>query len=288
MAKGMLAGFYNIQIAFRDSNGYPMGQETDPDNVSAGTITSVYRMPNSVDLTPPAPSSVIATNFGGQRIRGQVYLGVGDLGTGTMTVSEFDETFHAYVTGSSVDTTTASGISQTVDNTTTNSLPRFVMLADVLFDNSVSGATESLTFVFPNVQFRPQPTTLTQDGGVNPTPMTYEIIPSLSSNTGYGLTLANTSLNATNNQALYVMLRGSNAYTLTTFVDDGADTDITMGFLPTSSVVDGSINIFSSNGADDAADVSALSTSTGEATVVSGTSGDIRVFAYQTQFADIP
>lgn len=288
MAKGMLAGFYNIQLAFRDSNGYPMGQQSDPDNVSNGTITSVYRVPHGVNVTPPNPTSVVATDYGGQRIRAQQYLGVSDLGQGTLTLSEFDETFHGYVTGSSVDTTTASGISQTVDNSTVATLPRFILLADAGFTNSVTGATKRATYIFPNVQIRPQPETITQDGGVNPNPLTYDLIPSLSTNTGYGRTFANTSLNAAENSALYVRLIGDDAYTLTTFVDDAADTDITMGFLPTSNVVDGSINIFSSNGANDASNVTALNTSTGVATVVSGTAGDIRAFAYQTKFVAIP
>jgi hypothetical protein len=83
-----------------------MGSDSTPDSVSNGETKHAYKLTGPVSVTAPQVTRELATFRGGQVILGQRAMGVSDFGSFELTLSAYDETFNAYVSGSSVDTTT--------------------------------------------------------------------------------------------------------------------------------------------------------------------------------------
>ena len=285
-ANGMIAGIYSGWIAFRDSNGYPIGTETDPDDVSNGTTTHAYRIKHPISIGAPDITREIATRKGGQAIRGQRQLGVGNIGPFEMVLDAFDEQFHAYVSASAVDETTMTGWAITAPNTKKGVLPKFVLGMTVGFETE-DGAAEFLNYIYSNVQIDPVIPGGGQDGGENPNPLTYQVTPDYSLRTGLGRLLSGMSLSVAEDSDLMIAVRNDKPITLTTYVDDNAAGTFTLGYRPTSDDETGAAeNSITKNGATTA--VTSVSKTTGVVTqVAAGDAADIWVAAYPTDYVAI-
>lgn len=284
--KGMIAGAYYMQIAFRNSDGLPMGTQTAPNSVVNGTTTHAYKVKGFVEVTAPGVSYSVANRRAGQKLLGKKQLGLSELGTFDITLSDYDEQFRAYVTGGTVDTTTASANTITAPNSYLSVKPQFVLVLTLGFQND-SGTDEYINIFYPNVTFSDAFPSGNQGDGDNPNALTYTVTPSASSNTGFGFTFANSALAVQDNSDIQTVVRAAKPIALTTYVDDGSATSFTVGYKPTSSAVDGSTNMFTVDGADGSDDVSAFSTTTGATTHTAQTAGDVWVAAYYTDFVSL-
>ncbi len=284
---GRLAGDFYIWVALRNSSGYPMGDDTTPDAVSNGETKHAYYLPDRIiEHTVPTPTVDVATFRAGLTILGQRQMGISDLGTFTISLPSYDEKFNNIIGGSAVDETTASGINITAPNTLNADLPQLI-LGIVMGYQRNDGTNQFLTQIWTNVQIQPITQAAGQDSGVNPQPQVYTVTPNTSTRTPMGFLFSATALAVQDNKDMVVGLIHDDPFTITTNIDDGAATSITMGYRPTSSLVDGTVNMFTADGVDDNANVSALSTTTGVATVTAGSAGEVRVFTYATNFVAI-
>lgn len=284
--KGVNVGIHHVQIAFRKDTGEPMGQETDPNNVSNGTTSSAYKVDGAIDFTPEQLTTATKTNKGGQIIISKTPMGVTDYGAATLVLSQYDEQFFAYISGTSVDETTDTTMNITGTNVNQRVPPAFVVIVSSRFTDS-SGSDKYMNYIYPNAFVTPVgDANMTQiDADVtNDTPYTYQIVPSASSSTGFGYTFANTALNVVDDSDIRVKIISDYPLGLTTYVDDGAAGTFTLGYLPTSSdETGGAGNIITSNGTKTA--VTSVATATGLVTqTAAGTAADIWVVAYPTQF----
>lgn len=283
---GMIAGIYNGWIAKRDSNGYPKGTAADPDAPTAGQVLSPHRFSFPISFTPPAPSRRLATRVGGQTVRGQRDLGLSSLGTFQIGLDSFDETFHALVAGSVVDVSTVDGWAITSPNVQKASLPKFVMGISVGY-LTANGANEYITLIFHNVQIGPALFSGSQGDGENPNPLTYEVVPDLSARTGIGRLYSTMTGIAEGNSDIATMNRASREIALATFIRNGTATSFTLPFRPTSSLATGVAgNSITNNGVTQS--VASVNTATGLVTLTTaGTSGDVVVIAYPTEWVAV-
>lgn len=284
MANGMIAGTYNIWIAKRTSAGYPMGTAATPDSPTANTQYPAHRAKYPVSFTPPAPSREVAQRIGGQALRGNRDLGISGYGIGTLVMDGYDETFHALVSGSSVDTATISGWSMTAPNVQKPSLQKFVMGLSAGFQNE-DGTEEYLTMIYNNVQIRPVMPSASQSGGVNPNPLSYEIVVDVSARNGLGRLYSASGLNVQEDSDVAIAIRYTKEIFVVTYVGNNSATTTTLPFLPTSSDATGAAtNSITVAGATTA--VTSVDTTTGVVTFASApASGAIAVIGYPTAWA---
>lgn len=272
---GLVAGIYHMWIAFRDSSGYPMGQNTTPNSPSNGSTYHAFKCKHPVQYTPPTPTRELATRRGGQAWRGQRDLGISDLGLATIQTDSFDEQLHAYISGSSVDTSTMSGWHMTSQNAQNPDLPSFVLGLSIGFTTE-DGSNEFLTAIYHNVQIRPRVPGASQSGGENPNPTEYEIVPNTSSRTGIGRLYSATSLSVTENNDVMMMIRYTSPIFVSTFIGNNSATTATFAYRPVSSDATGAAtNSITSNGSTLA--VTSVSTTTGVVTFASAPASAAKV-----------
>lgn len=283
---GHIAGFYHAQIAFRDSSGYPMGADNTPNAVAAGETKHAYKLTGPVEVTAPQVTREIATFRGGQVILGQRAMGVSDFGTFDMTLSAFDETFNAYVGGSTVDVTTVTDLAQYAPNSLNPALPQFFLLLTMGFQDT-SGTNKYITYVYPNVQISPAVTGATQDGGENPGAVTYTVTPSASTRAASGHLFSAMGMNVSDNKEIVYAIRYDAPLTITTYIQETSVTTFTLGYRPLSDEHAGAINSFTTNGVTSHANVSAVNTTTGAVTITAATANDVWVALYPTTFTAI-
>jgi hypothetical protein len=283
MANGMIAGIDYAWIAFRDSNGYPKGTLLTPDTPSTNTVYGAYRFKHPISYAPPTPTRELATRRGGGGIRGQRDLGLSDLGAGTIVFDAFDEAFHAYVSGSLVNTTTMTGWSMTTPNVQKGTLPSFVLGITIGFTNE-SGTQEFLTVIYNNVQIRPVMPASGDSGGTNPNPLTYEVVVDVSARYGIGRLYSASGMSVQENSDISVRIRYSREIYLVTFIGNNSATTTTLPFKPTSSDATGAAtNSITVAGATTA--VTSVATATGLVTFASApASAAIVVIAYPTSY----
>lgn len=282
--QGHISGFYHAQIAFRNSNGYPMGNDPTPNTVSNGDTKHAYKLTGPVEATAPAPTREIATFRGGQKILGQRATGVSDFGTFEVTLSAYDETFNAYISGSTVDVTTASELAFSAPNSLNPDPPQLFLLLTAGIQRT-DGTNEYITWIYPNVQIYPAQAGMTQAGGENPNALTYTVVPTTSTRSASGELFSGMSLSLEDDKETVYAVRYSSPISLTTYIQDTDATSFTLGYAPVSDAADGSVNVFTTNGSDAASDVSGVNTSTGAVTISAATAGDIWVALYPTNFA---
>jgi hypothetical protein len=280
-----IAAFY-AQIMFRDSNGYPMGTETDPDNVSADTTTSAYVINGLMDIVPAVPDYPVVTNFGSQQVIAQTRLPATTYGVPTMQFSQMDETFWGYIKSASVDVTTNTTRSMRGDNLGQTVFPAFMLSFAIQVTNSESGEQEwdNIAYLNADVVNTASPGAAQVTGSVtNPNPLQFALDLSLSTRDITGMLLSATNMALANDRDAVIRQRTANPLGYTTYVADGETTTFTLGFLPYSDDATGSAqNNITKNGTQTA--VTSVSTETGLVTLAAaGDSGDIWVVSYETQ-----
>jgi hypothetical protein len=279
---GFLAGNFHGWVAIVDSDGYPMGTLQTPDSPVNGTVYNPLKIELSSNTTP-TPTIDIAQFRHGQSIIGQRALGTSDFGTFQIELAAYNEDFNRLIGGSAVDEATASGLNITAPNTGNADLPQ-LMLGIAYGYQLDSGTNKHLTVIYTNVQISPVIPSVGQEGGVNPGALTYDVTPSQATRTPAGLLFSATSLAVQDNKDVSIAFNYADPITIATWSDDGSATTITVAYRPTSGAVDGSINIFTDEGVEDSANVSAFSTTTGATTHTAADAGDRRVILYPTNF----
>lgn len=283
-------GMYYIQVGFRDSNGYFKGIQTVPDTVADNTTSNSYVLFNPVDFTHPAPTFELATDQGGQKIRAQADLGASNFGEGSFTLSEFDDTFHAYIRGVTVDASTMSGWRQVGGSINTVVAPHFFLIASMQIQVVATDGTSTSKWshwVYPNVQIRPAYPSGSQSGGVNPNPLSYTFVPSTASRGLDGRLFSATSMALTDDSDTVYRIQSANAIAATMYTKDGATTTFTLGYRPSTSDATGAAtNSITNNGTT--LSVTTVNTTTGVVTLsAAGTASDIVIVVYETAFTAI-
>jgi hypothetical protein len=282
-----IQGSYNIQVMRLSVDGLAMGTALNPNSVTAGTSLPAYIVEHPVSLGSLRPSRELATDRGGQRIRGQRDLGASDLGTLEMVMSDYDMGFDAVVSGSVVNDTTIEGFTQGAPNLLQERLPQVAILFTAgaqSRDDDEYGTDKQLAQLFIGTVAGGNPSA-SQSGGVNPNPMTYTLTPTVFATLPNGVTLESLNLGYSEN-IVHHMITTDYLYVYT-YVAAGADTEITLPYLPLYTDNDGSTyNWITENGVT--AGVTSISATTGIVVIPSATALDTWVFIYPTAFVPSP
>lgn len=286
MASDFLYGVYYAQIAFRSSAGYPIGSVIDPDNFAKAATTHSYLLTNPVSYTAPAPSFARAIDRGGQKIRAQRDMGVSDFGTGTIVLSEFDDIFHSYVTGGTVDSAAVSGWRQTGSNVNKVSKPEFFLIISTQADDVLNDVSKWSHWIFPNCQINPVLPGASQSDGENPNPLEYTIVPNTSLRSltaqlfsGLGMTLEDDS------DLLYRMQTG-NPIGITTYREAATPANaFVLGYRPLTDETDDTDKDITVDGADDT--YTTCNVTSGAVTTTSVLDGELVVAVYETIYTAI-
>lgn len=283
---GMVAGSYHMQIARRSSAGYPMGQLATPDAPVAGTTYPAYKVPGYAEVTAPQATVEIAKRYAGQKIKGTRSLGISDFGEFQVTLADYDELFNAIIGGSTVDSTTLSGLDLSSPNMNNADVPQLIALFSmgIQIDN---GTNMMLTYVYDNVQITRVLPGVTQSGGVNPNPLQFTVTCSTSLRTAMGRLYSITGLQVIDNSDIGIGYRHTNPLMLTTFIKNAVATSFIMPYRPTTTDATGAAtNSITNNGVTEA--VTSVSTTTGVVTLAAaGVSGHIVVALMPTIFTPI-
>lgn len=282
--RGFIAGFFHAQVAMRNSSGYPMGSDTTPNTVANLEVKHAYKLTGPVETAVPAPTRDIATFRGGLGILGQRAMGVSDLGSFDLTLSAYDETFHAMVSGSTVDVATHTELAMTAPNMARADLPQLILLLTIGIQND-SGTNEFLNIIYNNVQIGPAIPAAGQDSGVNPRPQVYTVTPSLSDRMGHGMLYSASALAVQDNRDVGVMIRYLYPLALTSYIDDGIATTFVVGYRPVSTNATNTINVVLKNGVK--TNPTSIVTTTGVVTITAGTAADVWSVLYPTEFVSI-
>ena len=281
---GMVAGLYTAYVAKRNSDGYAVGTAADPENLTAGASLAPYMISYPVSVASPDITRAIAKQFGGQKIINQRQLGTSDIGAFEIEVSAFDATFDALVTGGAVDTTTQTGWGgMSAPNVNAVETPEFVLAFQMTYTPE-SGSDKWLTMFYNNVQIAPGGLGANQNDGVNPNTRTYTVSPSSSTRLATGRLYSATALNVEDDKDISFRVTDEYRLHLFTYIDDGSTTTFTLPYLPKYSDATGAAeNSITRNGATLA--VTSVNTTTGVVTFTAGTSGDIIIVVYPTDYS---
>lgn len=286
---GFIAGFYNLTVFKLDDNGYAKGDAADPNNVTPLPATlGGYYISHAVELSPLTLPRERAIDRGGQRIRGQLDLGPSDISVITITVSDYDMVFDALVTGSAVNSTYNTGLTQGGADHSNAELPQVGIIASPGFQSRATGSDGRNDFInyFMVGTIAPAQPGANQNGGVNPNAPTYSFTPTFFTKLPNGIGFSTLNVSYTDNRNVVHNIVARQRLHICTFVADGVVTDFTLPYLP--SYNDATIsgrNWITLNGENQA--VSSVSTTTGVVDITSpgaGSSGDIWVVIYPTEF----
>lgn len=282
---GWSAGAKRIQVAFRDSNGYPMGTLTTPDSPTPDSAYSAHVISGLRSLTHPQKTVAKALDKGDQKVYGQMFLGVDDYGQGTFEVGAEDEVFNAYLNKSVLDTTIASDMVTAAENAGEVDPPPMFLIATTRKQMHGDGSFWYDNHIYNNVLIRnSQKANISQQGGESPNPLQYEFLPSLSDRIITGHLFADTDMEVNEDEDTCIKIRSRYPLAVTTYVADGTEMTFNLPYLPVYSGATGAAqNIVTKNGAPTA--VASIATATGLVTLsAAGNSGDIWVVVYQTLF----
>lgn len=281
--KGMVAGMYHAFIMKRDSNGYPMGQLADPNAPAVATVYPPYKIPGIVGWVPPIPASEIATRRGGQKVLGQRRLGISGLGQGQLTLSDYDETFLSLIGGSAVDVATHTENALSAMNSQAFDIPQMFLMLVAGFQND-AGTNKFLTGGYNNVQVDQVDTPMSQNAGDNPNGPVFNVTPSTSLRTPTGMLFSATGMAVVDDKDINWRNHNSSNRGLwvDTYIDDGIATTFALTYKPIDTDETGITNMITKNGVLTA--VTSIVLATGVVTITPGTSGDIWVVAYPTDY----
>lgn len=286
-ATGWSAGARRIQVAKRNTAGYPVGTVPDADTIANGVTSSAHVISGLRTLTHPEKTVVRAFDKGDQVVYGQMYLGVDDYGEGNFEVGAEDEVFDALIKNAAVDVALATDMAIAADNASEiDPPPMFIMTATrkQLRDGSFWYDNQ----IYQNVLItKPHPANVSQQGGESPNPLTYNFVPSLSTRMISGHLFSATALSVLENQDTFIKIRSKYPLAVTFFKGDAADVTIQLPYLPVYAGATGAAqNIVTKNGVTTA--VTSISVTTGIVTLAAaGSAGDIFIVLYQTNFTPV-
>lgn len=283
MANNFLYGAYYVQIARRDSEGYPMGTEAAPDAVTNGTNADAYLMRNIRSVGQPQPNVEYVIDRGGQEIRTKKYLGITDFGETQIEFSERDDVFHALITATNVVTDYPSGWRQTTRNVNIKTPPTWFVIvsvqSEVIDDTNSTITPRWFHHVFPNVQFFAQEAGVSQNGGDTPNPLIYNMVVNRSYRSVTGKLMEDMGFNVVSNSDIYTTIESANPIALTTYVEKGSpDGAFKSGYLPLTAATTGDKGL-TKEGVQVA--ITSASITTGDIVAAAGSAGDKFVFIYE-------
>lgn len=273
-------------IAFRDSNGYPMGALSTPDSPANGTVYGAYVLDNLVEFSTDADTQPQVTFENGGTRKASVYSAGATKGNVTVTLNTFDPVLYAYLTKTSVDSTTNTTHTITTDNPRQGATPRFIIGFNMKTVNIVTGQAVWETRIYPNVIFKQAG----ESGGAdvtgdvrNPNNLTYIVTPSESTRSASGELFANMNTGSFGGVAMVERWNGSYPLHLTTYVDDGSAGTFTLPYKPVLSTATGTAgNNITTNGAQSTVD--SVNTGTGVVTRTATTATDKIVLLTGTEY----
>jgi hypothetical protein len=281
---GAMLGMFKAFVGFRDSNGYPMGVYTDPDNAPHNAVYTPLLLPGPINVASPAISRLVAFATGGQRLLNKRVLGVQDIGDFQFTLAHYSETFNALISQTTVDETTLTSVATTAPNTGLAEPPQ-MFIGFILGFDTIDGDHQFLTMIYHNVQIANYIPSGSTAGGENPNPLTYTVTPSPSARTMSGLLYEDTALAVTDDRDILSCYRFQYGLLPVTYVDDNSAGSFTLPYLPVDDDETGAaVNSITKQGAITA--VTSVATATGLVTLVAaGTDFDRWVVLYPTAFA---
>lgn len=287
--RGNVYAFEKALVWRVGANGIAVGQ-LDPDALTPSTTSHAYVINGTITASLPDVKFGAAEFRGGGTYEGRADMGLESVGEGTLTVSQMDADLDALLQGGLVDTTSLGGAVISAPNSLNPSARQVGLMLIARHqgrETANAGKNKYLHIIYPLVQMRMITPNLTQEGGTNPSPVTLKFQPSVAAYFPTGVAFgANQGWHQ--NSEFHLRLVADNPYALTTFVQDGADTTYVTGYRPVSNAVAGgnTTNWFTVNGAPTAP--TSIDTTTGVVTLAAaGTSGQVAVAMYQTQFVAI-
>lgn len=283
MANEFLYGAYYVQIARRDSDGYPMGTLATPDVPVNGSEYDAYLMRNIRNVTQPQPAVEYVIDRGGQKIRTKKYLGITDYGEATIEFSERDDIFHTLITSTNVVVDYPSNWRQTARNVNIETPPSWFVIVSVqseMIDDITGNITPKwFHHVFENVQFFAQEAGASQNGGDTPNPLVYNMVVNRSFRHIDGKMFEDAGFNVTADSDIYTTIESNNPIALTTYVEHGTpDGTFISGYLPLTATTTGD-KALTLEGAQVA--ITSASVSTGSTVAAAGTVGQRFVYIYE-------
>lgn len=284
-AKLWQAGAKRLQFSRRNSAGYPVGTQADPETITANTTMSAYVIHGLREFVPAKRDVAKAVNRGDGKIIATMYMGVKDYGEGSFELGVEDDTVDALVKRSTLDTTLASDMLVRAGNEgQAEPIPGYLM-STVRVQDIDDGSFWYKTWIYNNAQvIEDEAAPINQKDGENPSPLKYKFSPSLSNRLVTGHLFSDTDLQVLEDKDTYTIIRSRYPLALTSWKANGSATTFNLPYLPVYSGATGAAqNIITKNGATQS--VTSVNTSTGLVTVsAAGSSGDIWVVLYQTNF----
>lgn len=262
-----------------------MGDDTSPDTVSNGSAVHAYLYDKAISVGGLGKTFDIIQGKGGGRIWVRAVQGISDIANIPLQLSGYDNVLEGYWNESTVDSTTNTNVDIAAQNHENPNPPRFISLHSSEL-HLTDGTSKWLTRVLLNGQVvQPSGKTQTEQGGVNPNPLDYEIVAKRSTRLPWGqLFSANSNISTYDNADYEIFLEADYPYAITTYIDDGTATAdaFTLGYAPAVTTV---ANSFVYNeGVDDSSNVSIAANGNVSLTAAND-AGDIMVVVYPTLFA---
>lgn len=197
MATRLQSGFYTCQIAIVDDNDFPVGTLTTPNSPTFNTVYSPYVVPAPVSYTAAEDTVEVAESYAAQDIRGRRDIGVSQLGSGTLELSEFDDIFDALVQGYTLDTTTGTGLRIAGHNVNRSTSRKFMLAMTPAA--TPSNGTPNFDTIFTWGTLRRGALGVSQQSGRNPNNRQYTLTKTLSTRTPWGQLYSQSTLAPSSN-----------------------------------------------------------------------------------------
>jgi hypothetical protein len=287
-SKGNLFGFDRAFLWRVGSNGIASGQ-LDPVTPGSAPLTS-----HAYEATGVMASEIPGANFGTHEFRGGgAYEGKADSGLenltdGTLQLSQADIALAVMLAGGLQDVTTIAGGPIIWGTNDLNPSPRQVGLMLIRGVQSRVTATAGVnyydTVIYPLVQMRMIYSNFSQDAGVNTGAITCSIKPQVASRFPWGVAFGSNQ-DWYNNTSIWAGIRSVYPWAMTSFLQDGVETDTVLAYEPIyDTVTNGNTNsVHSVNGTVTAPSSITIAT----ATVVmgaAGTANQFRTHFYQSLY----
>jgi len=216
------------QMAYRDSDGYPIGIQADgaivaADEAALGETYHALRIEGLVSYTAPTKEIEYATDQSDGTNKGKIPMGINDYGTGEMELSEEDELALNYIRETATDTTINDSWRVTAGNDTRITSPAMVMMFTTRVRNQKTGAFRYKNILYHNATLTiTTPAGASQSGGTNPNNMTisYDVAPSDRAS-ALGYLFADTTLDVEEDNDTYTVIWSDNPLSFTTYIGDG-------------------------------------------------------------------
>jgi hypothetical protein len=285
-SKGNVAGLFTAQF-YKRYNGRAYGQIADPSAPGVNITTHAYRLTDPIRCTLPAVQRAIAEFVGGRGILGRMMLGVESLGNFEAEFANLDGPLMSMANVSNIDTTTVVNWSMFGPNHANPVLQNLGMLLTGRFQDRTLGTDGEfyyITVLVPSIEMEVDLTSLTREGGKNPSPSKAIISPSFAGKFPNGQAFDSTQ-GFYENTTDYLYIIAAKPIALTTYIANGVATTYTLGFKPTSSAVAlGHTDNWFTKGSVDTPPTSISTTTSIVTLAAAGVSGDLHDALYLTDF----